>query len=236
MPLLRRHRRMVLAARLAGWPDDRPLWTGSCPCQPFSRRQGRRPSGRTPPLARLLRLIRARRPDVVMGEQVAAAVGKHWLDGVCADLEGIGYACGAAVVPACAVDAPHRRDRLWFVADAVWRSPNVVDSKGGNRLGTGQVQLVHQAKQALWSTPRASDGEKGGPNQSFGAGGQPLPSQAFHSLPAETEKPGALNPEFVSWLMGFPPEWGNCAPTAMPSSRKSRLKSSAPTSTLDLES
>jgi site-specific DNA-cytosine methylase len=53
-----------------------------------------------------------------MGEQVAAAVGKDWLDGVCSDLEGIGYACGAAVVPACAVDAPHRRDRLWFVADA----------------------------------------------------------------------------------------------------------------------
>lgn len=52
-----------------------------------------------------------------MGEQVAAAVGKNWLDGVFADLEGIGYACGAAVVPACAVDAPHRRDRLWFVAE-----------------------------------------------------------------------------------------------------------------------
>jgi DNA (cytosine-5)-methyltransferase 1 len=53
-----------------------------------------------------------------MGEQVAAAVGKSWLDGVCADLEGIDYACGAVVVPACAVNAPHRRDRLWFVADA----------------------------------------------------------------------------------------------------------------------
>ena len=53
-----------------------------------------------------------------MGEQVAAAVGKDWLDGVQSDLESIDYACGAAVVPACAVDAPHRRDRLWFVADA----------------------------------------------------------------------------------------------------------------------
>jgi hypothetical protein len=42
--------------------------------------------------------------------------------------------------------------------------------------------------------------------------------------PEQTEKPGALNPEFVSWLMGFPPEWDACAPTAMPSSRKSRRK------------
>ena len=41
---------------------------------------------------------------------------------------------------------------------------------------------------------------------------------------APTEKRGALNPEFVSWLMGFPPEWESCAPTAMPSSRKSRQK------------
>ena len=63
------------------------------------------------------RLIRARWPAVAMGEQVAAAVGKDWLDGVFADLEGIDYACGAVVVPACAVNAPHRRDRLWFVAE-----------------------------------------------------------------------------------------------------------------------
>lgn len=107
-----------LAARLAGWPDTRPLWTGSCPCQPFSvagKGEGQADVRHLWP--EFHRLIAAERPDVVMGEQVAAAVGKSWLDGVCADLESIGYACGAAVVPACAVDAPHRRDRLWFVAD-----------------------------------------------------------------------------------------------------------------------
>ncbi len=106
------------ASRLAGWSDDRPLWTGSCPCQPYSvagKGEGEKDPRHLWP--EFFRLIRARRPDVVMGEQVAAAVGKHWLDGVCADLEGVGYAVGAAVVPACAVDAPHRRDRLWFVAN-----------------------------------------------------------------------------------------------------------------------
>lgn len=108
-----------LAARLAGWPDDRPLWTGSCPCQPFSvagKQEGQADERHLWPV--FFSLINSRRPAVVMGEQVAAAVGKDWLDGVHSDLEGIGYACGAAVVPACAVDAPHRRDRLWFVADA----------------------------------------------------------------------------------------------------------------------
>jgi len=107
------------ALRLAGWPDDRPIWTGSCPCQPFS--VAGKGAGVDDPRhlwPHFHRLISSIRPPVVMGEQVAAAVGKDWLDGVCADLEGVGYACGATVVPACAVDAPHRRDRLWFVADS----------------------------------------------------------------------------------------------------------------------
>ena len=104
------------AGRLAGWPDDRPIWTGSAPCQPFStagQQKGTADERHLWPV--FFGLIRACRPPVVMGEQVAAAVGKDWLDGVSTDLEGIGYACGAVVVPACAVDAPHRRDRLWFV-------------------------------------------------------------------------------------------------------------------------
>ena len=107
-------------ARLAGWPDERPLWTGSCPCQPFSvsgRKKGKEDERHLWPI--LAQLIRARRPDVIMGEQVAAAVGQDWLDGVFVDMEDIGYACGAAVIPACSVDAPHRRDRLWFVAHSI---------------------------------------------------------------------------------------------------------------------
>lgn len=106
-----------LEARLAGWPDDRELWTGSAPCQPFSvAGKGKAQDDDRHLWPHFLRLIRARRPAVVMGEQVAAAVGKNWLDGVSADLEAEDYACRAVVVPACAVDAPHRRDRLWFVA------------------------------------------------------------------------------------------------------------------------
>ena len=106
------------ALRLAGWPDDRPIWTGSCPCQPFSvaGKGAAQEDGRHLwPV--FFDLIAAVRPPVLMGEQVAAAVRKGWLDGVFDDLESVGYVCRAAVVPACAVDAPHRRDRLWFVAD-----------------------------------------------------------------------------------------------------------------------
>ena len=105
------------AARLAGWPDDVELWSASCPCQPFSV-AGKR-AGTDDPRhlwPDVFRLVRARRPAVLVGEQVAAAAGRHWLDRVFADLETLDYACRAVVLPACAVNAPHRRDRLWFVA------------------------------------------------------------------------------------------------------------------------
>jgi DNA (cytosine-5)-methyltransferase 1 len=130
-----------VAARLAGWPDDRPLWTGSCPCQPFSvAGQGKGQTDERHLWPEYFRLIRACRPSVVMGEQVAAAVGKSWLDGVCADLESIDYACGAVVVPACAVNAPHRRDRLWFVADANG------GKQGQGRGDDGEVRSISEAQ------------------------------------------------------------------------------------------
>ena len=105
------------AARLAGWPDDRELWTGSCPCQPFSN------AGKQAGFAderhlwpEFWRLIQACQPSVVMGEQVAGKLGLGWLDRVFDDLENGNYASGATVIPACAVNAPHRRERLWWLA------------------------------------------------------------------------------------------------------------------------
>lgn len=108
------------ALRLAGWPDERPIWTGSCPCQPFS--VAGKGLGADDPRhlwPHFHRLIAACRPPVVMGEQVAGAAGYGWLDGVRADLEGEGYACGGVDIPACAVDAPHIRQRLYWVARAM---------------------------------------------------------------------------------------------------------------------
>lgn len=109
------------ALDLAGWPRDRPVWTGSCPCQPFSA------AGKGAGLAderhlwpAWFHLIAQCRPPVVFGEQVATSAGHGWLDGVVSDMEGAGYACGAAVLQASCVSAPHKRDRLWFVADAEW--------------------------------------------------------------------------------------------------------------------
>lgn len=105
------------ALRLAGWPDDRPVWTGSCPCQPWStagKQRGEEDERHLWP--DWFRLIRECRPQWVFGEQVASKDGYRWLDLVHDDLEGAGYAVGAAVLPAASVAAPHRRHRIFFGA------------------------------------------------------------------------------------------------------------------------
>jgi DNA (cytosine-5)-methyltransferase 1 len=96
-----------------------PVWTGSCPCQPFSAAgKGKSADDERHLWPAWFSLIRECKPPIVFGEQVEAAIGWGWLDAVFADLEAEGYACGAAVLPACGVGAPHIRQRLWFVADA----------------------------------------------------------------------------------------------------------------------
>lgn len=108
-----------LALELAGVDSTRPLWTGSCPCQPYSAAgKGLGDSDPRNLWPAFFRLIRECRPQLVFGEQVADAIGKGWLDRVSADLEGEGYACGAAVLGAHSVGAPHIRKRLYWVADA----------------------------------------------------------------------------------------------------------------------
>jgi len=107
------------ALRLAGVPDDLPVWTGSCPCQPFSAAGKRRGFDDDRHLwPDWFRLIRERRPAIVFGEQVANGDGLKWFDAVSADLEGAGYAVGAADLCAAGVGAPHIRQRLYFVAYA----------------------------------------------------------------------------------------------------------------------
>ena len=108
-----------LALELAGWPDARPVWTGSCPCQPYS--SAGKGEGRGDPRdlwPEMLYLVRECRPPTVIGEQVEGAVKHGWLDRVFADLEREGYACAAAVLPAACVGAPHIRHRIFWVADA----------------------------------------------------------------------------------------------------------------------
>lgn len=105
--------------RLAGWPDDKPVWTGSCPCQPFSA------AGKGDGFAderhlwpSLFHLISECRPQHVFGEQVASGNANAWFDLVQADLEGMGYAFGLVPFTSASIGAPHIRERAYWVANS----------------------------------------------------------------------------------------------------------------------
>jgi len=107
------------ALQLAGWSSDRPVWTGSPPCQSFStagKGKGKDDERHLWPV--FFNLIRECQPPTVFGEQVAAAIRYGWLDDLQIDFEKEGYAAGAFVLPAGGIGAPHKRERLFFVADS----------------------------------------------------------------------------------------------------------------------
>ena len=134
-----------LALRRAGWPDDRPVWTGSCPCQPFSSAG----AGAGFEDARHLWptfawLIKECKPAIVFGEQVASKAVEPWVDLVHADVEAMGYAFGAVPFPSAGVGAPHIRDRLFWVADSQgdgYKRPRELDKSTG-RNGASHLRAT----------------------------------------------------------------------------------------------
>jgi len=129
------------------------------------------------------------------------------------------------------------------IACGLWPTPaRKGDNEAGNSVGL--VAIRAHAIAALWPTPAANEFEGGDPEKmwarrerekakhrngnGFGLTIGMLATASIGQNPtsssAPTEKPGALNPAYVCWLMGFPAEWDAFAPTAMPSSRKSRPK------------
>lgn len=108
-----------LALRRAGWPDDKPVWTGSCPCQPFSAAgKGNGFADERHLWPAFFHLISECKPGVIFGEQVASKDGLGWLDLVQADLEATNYATAAVDLCAAGFGAPHIRQRLFWVADS----------------------------------------------------------------------------------------------------------------------
>lgn len=108
-----------LALKLIDWPEEKQVWTGSCPCQPFSvagNKKGFSDERHLWPY--FFELIRECRPTIVFGEQVSSHLGLLWLDSVFTDLESAEYATAAANLCAAGVGAPHIRQRLYWVADS----------------------------------------------------------------------------------------------------------------------
>lgn len=181
-----------LALRRAGWPDDRPVWTGSCPCQPFSAAgQGKGFDDERHLWPDWFWLIAQCEPSTVFGEQVASKDGLAWLDLVQTDMEGAGNAFGAVDMCAAGVGAPHIRQRLWWVAE------RLADPDSGKR-------------------ERVSDGERRQPDREeagrIESDGEPTTSsellrvehpQHQHQRPARRITPGTRNTARPSEAVGL---------------------------------
>lgn len=125
------------ALRRAGVTDDIPLWTGSCPCQPFSAAgKGTGVDDERHLWPAFLHLIRECRPERVFGEQVASKDGLGWLDLVSTDLEAEEYAIGTVDTCSAGSGAPHIRQRLRFYTYDL-RSPT---SRVGNAEHDGSYR------------------------------------------------------------------------------------------------
>lgn len=106
-----------LALQMAGVSPALPLWTGSCPCQPFSsagNRKGKQDERHLWPA--WFSLVRECRPQLIFGEQVENAIRHGWIDDLQTDLEREGYAVGFSVLGAHSINAPHQRQRLYWGA------------------------------------------------------------------------------------------------------------------------
>lgn len=185
-----------LALRLAGWSDAWPVWSGSCPCQPFSeagKRTGTADERHLWPEFR--RLIAQRRPAIVFGEQVASQAGRAWLAAVRADLEALGYAAGGGAICAQRASVLPRSGS----GSSGWQTPTTRDGKGqsglGNRTKRGRNGRLHVANLC---------------DQIVDLGRPDL----------------VRSTSFRNWLMGYPESWEGARATAMQSSRKSPKHSS----------
>ena len=144
------------ALKLADW-GDKPVWTGSCPCQPFSaagKGKGTADERHLFPAWRWL--IEKCQPPTIFGEQVASKSGRTWLASVHTDLEVLGFAVGAADLGAAGIGAPHIRQRLWFVAERMADTNNIGRRRSNETTEASQVrqgegrQTILASRDADW--------------------------------------------------------------------------------------
>lgn len=191
-----------LALQLAQLETDLKVWSGSCPCQPYSvagKQKGINDERDLWPVFN--RLINKERPDLIFGEQVASAIRHGWLDRLTCDLEDDGYLVLSAVLSANLLGAPHERRRLfWEPSNRIsWRTPTVSDIHGGAR----------------WAIPRGALGTfKSTVKNAYLAANHFGRTES--GLKVQKGKGFYLNPEVSRFVMGYPTDWSCYVATEMP--------------------
>ena len=177
-----------LALALAGWPVDRPVWTGSCPCQPFSAAgKGAGFDDQRHLWPAWFHLIRECRPAAIFGEQVASAAVGPWLDLVQADLEGVVYAFGSVAFPAAGIGAPHIRDRTYWVGYANDARSQGHARNGGAARGQGPERSASASGVPVW----LGNADRVGAWRDGGAVSGPFAGQDGQHLSQHAGAPGA---------------------------------------------
>jgi DNA-cytosine methyltransferase len=208
------------------------LLTGGFPCQPFScagEQRGKDDDRYLWP--QMLRVIQEARPDWIVGENVVGIIGLA-LDQVCSDLEACGYEVEPTIIPACGVDAQHRRNRIWIIArgGAMWPTPSVcgnynrkgASKNSGNGLATAVLFWPTPTRREYFPPRMPETMKKKNRNPMTNS----LGDAVQHIEGKDYKQTGQLNPAWVEWLMGYPIGWTELKDSETPSSRKSHTKSS----------
>lgn len=180
------------------------LVCGGYPCQPFStagKRGGAEDDRHLWP--EMFRIISELRPTWVLGENVAGHITLG-LDEVLSDLDALGYASRAFVIPACAVDAPHRRDRVWIVANAnsSRQCAGTVDAEMEGAPGTSGQVVANANSQGLEGRERGELRERG-TQRAIGQGG----ASVRNASPAISNRPFEYEDEAGSARLADPSWW-----------------------------
>lgn len=171
------------ACRAAGWDDDRPIWTCSCPCQPFSTAgAGLGFADERHLWPAVYHLASQLQPTAIVGEQVASSAVGAWVDLIHSDLEALGYAFGCVPFPSAGVGAPHLRDRNYWAARNIGRPAYInpdgtlayTDGERWERWKTSEDRVINNRSNARWlqsdgsiasnsATMRVVDSDHAGP-------------------------------------------------------------------------
>ena len=182
------------ALRLAGWSDERPVWTGSCPCQSFStagKKEGASDSRHLFP--DWFRLIEKCQPPTVFGEQVAGAIGFGWLDAVATDFESQDYAFGSAVLSGFTVGAHHKRQRLWFVADSDQSGREAWIANGMGKKSHPSRDAVQSADESAFVADSQNHGREGRWTTTEREGSENLKDESEFDVRGESSRHGKVS-------------------------------------------
>ena len=141
--------------------QDFDLICGGIPCQPFSvagKKKGKEDDRHLWPY--MYEIIKHKKPTWVIVENVGGFVNVA-LDDVCLDLEAQGYATQSFIIPACSVEAPHRRDRIWILGKFMGNasSDGRIESESSEKKG-GAVRRSEEGR--VLESEGASDMENPG--------------------------------------------------------------------------